>query len=227
MNAGSPLRSFVLVITLAVAGCATGATGAPPSTSSVPSPTAAETTPSPASAAPSGTAPTGPETPTPSACGPSAACSSPSPSAAVCPSALLATAGVPGELIDVRVDLGSTGDRVTFVLGASSVPSPSSPSVTAGAVAGPFVADPSGLPLEVAGRRFVAVTFREMTLVDETGTPAYSGETELSAPGPGVRAVVRQSAYEGVTTWLIGYDATACPSAEVGAATVTVVVPHD
>jgi hypothetical protein len=217
MSIGSSLRSFVLITTLALAGCAAASTGTPPGSPSV-LPSIPIATPGPASAGPAAT---------PSSACSSEPCGSPAPSAASCADPLLTSAGILDQLVDVRLDPGATSDRVTFELAASSISSPASPSVTAGATHGPFVADPSGLPLDVAGTRFIAVTFRGMTLVDESGAPVYTGATEPSAPGPGVRAVVRQSAYEGVTTWIIGYDPGGCPDAEIGAASVTIIVPHD
>jgi hypothetical protein len=90
----------------------------------------------------------------------------------------------------------------------------------------PFVADPSGQPLTVAGSRFVVVIFRGMTLFDAAGTPSYAGPNTLTKAGPGVRAVVRQSAYEGVTSWIVGYDAAGCVSVDNSPGAITVVVVH-
>ncbi|HYM84508.1 MAG TPA: hypothetical protein VEY67_10190, partial [Candidatus Dormibacteraeota bacterium] len=106
----------------------------------------------------------------------------------------------------------------------SSSPPPGAPA-TADVMTtlGPFVADPSGLPLPVAGVRFVVASFHGMTLSDTT--PASAGSSP-SVKLPGVRAVVRQSAYEGVTNWIVGYDVTGCLTAEVSAAAITIVVPH-
>ena len=87
----------------------------------------------------------------------------------------------------------------------------------------PFTADPSGLPLDVVGSRFVKVSFDGQTLVDVSGTPTYTGDTRIEGAGA-IAEVVQEGAYEGVSSWLIGFDGPGCVSLSVDAATHDVVV---
>jgi hypothetical protein len=128
--------------------------------------------------------------------------------------------------MDVKVVAGATGDQVVFTLAASPQASPAKPAVAVAVVGPPFVADPSGLALQVPGDLFVRVRFEGMALFDAAGVGYYSGSTNIVEPGPGLRGVVRQSANEGVTAWILGYDAGGCATVSADASTITVTIAH-
>lgn len=75
----------------------------------------------------------------------------------------------------------------------------------------PFSHAASGLPLEVAGERVVRVRFDGQEIYDEAGNAYYAGPPSVSYPaGPVIRAVVLEDNFEGVISWLVGFDGPGC-----------------
>jgi hypothetical protein len=127
-------------------------------------------------------------------------------------------------LESVRLASGAAADQVLFVFG-----SPSSP---AGVGSGtglleeaepPFTEDGSGLPLEVPGERVVRVRFDGLLLFDESGTPTNPTDSPILGSGI-VRAIVREGAFEGVESWLIGFDGPGCVTLGADDTGLTIVV---
>jgi hypothetical protein len=127
-------------------------------------------------------------------------------------------------MTDVRIDSGSGGDRVTFVFGNPSSPTPpQGPSEGLLEIAEPpFVEGASGLPMDIDGDRVVFVRFTGMTLVNDVGQPTYDGPTEFSSEGPMLRTVANSEQFEGVVSWYIGFDGPGCVTLSSDARSVTV-----
>jgi hypothetical protein len=113
-------------------------------------------------------------------------------------------------LESVRLLPASDADQVLFVFG-----SPSSPAGVASgtglleAAEPPFVQDGSGLPLDVIGERFARVRFDGLLLYDESGVPTNPTESPILGAGT-IRSVVREGAFEGVESWIIGFEGPGC-----------------
>jgi len=161
---------------------------------------------------PSGSAPT----PAPSAVEPTAAFGCPVPSLALVPPS--------NRLTGVTVTVMTGFDRVAFEFGPAAAGSGSAPSLAVAPASPPFVEGASGRPLAVAGERFIALTFRDMVIVDEQGNPSDPGPGRLTGSGPAVREVVRSEAFEGVVSWLIGTAAPGCARVAVDQAAGRVLV---
>lgn len=164
---------------------------------------------------------------------PGSSLSSPSPSASAQPSGAAAT---PCEIVvdegplrsrkltNVSVVSGSSGDFVLFRFGPDAPTGTNQPVGRLEPASPPFTMDPSGLPLEVPGSRWARVRFEGLILYDEKGTPTFTGSDRLDpAGGAAVRAVVREGEFEGVSSWLIGFDGAGCVTVGIGDATTTVV----
>jgi hypothetical protein len=127
-------------------------------------------------------------------------------------------------MTDVRIDSGSGGDRVTFVFGNPSSPTPpQGPSDGLLEIAEPpFVEGASGLPMDIDGERVVFVRFTGMTLVNDVGQPTYDGPTEFAPDGAVLRTVANSEQFEGVVSWYIGFDGPGCVTLSSDARSVTV-----
>jgi hypothetical protein len=177
---------------LAVAGILIAVTGCAPTTTPAPSASAsASTEPSPGTST----------------------SASIEPSAAVTPCPIVADEGAfrSRKLVSVAVVPGVDGDLVVFTFDFDAPTGTAQPTARLDAAEPPFTADPSGLPLEVPGERFVRVRFSGMILYDEAGVPTYTGDERIEPAGAAaVRAVVREGEFEGVSSWLIGFDGPGC-----------------
>lgn len=156
-------------------------------------------------------------TPSPPASPSPAASSSPGasvePSAAITPCPIVADDGPirSRKLVSVAVMPGADGDLVVFTFDFDTPTGTAQPVARLEAAEPPFTADPSGLPLEVAGARFVRVRFTGMILYDDAGVPTYTGSERIEpADSAAVRSVVREGEFEGVSSWLIGFDGPGC-----------------
>ena len=103
-------------------------------------------------------------------------------------------------------------DRVSFAFtplangpgGASFSIAPATP---------PFSADPSGAPLGVSGRRFLLVRFEGGYGYDPVNNPPQAAYTGLHDFRPGlaeVAEVVERGDFEGVLSWIVGLQTSAC-----------------
>jgi hypothetical protein len=86
----------------------------------------------------------------------------------------------------------------------------------------PFVADASGLPIDVPGTSFLRIHFPFAT-----GMGSYSGPTAFAGPGgtSGIlTALVRAGDYEGVLTWIAGSRSPFCYRVSILGAPTRVVI---
>jgi hypothetical protein len=127
-------------------------------------------------------------------------------------------------LTGVSVTGGTGFDQVAFEFGPSGAGSGATPGLIVNSVTPPFVEGASGLPLAVAGDRFVELTFRDMIVADEQGSPSLVGPTRLTPDGPAVEEVVQAEAFEGVVRWIIGAREPGCASVTLDTAGLRVLV---
>jgi hypothetical protein len=204
-----PIRPLVLIVLVAALSACSPATTPVPA-----SPTAS------ASAAAS----TSPATSTSPAAS-SSISASPS-AAAATPCDVEATEGPlrSDRLVGVSVLRGDGADLVLFRFGPSAPTSTNQPIGRLEPASPPFTMDPSGLPLEVPGSRFARVRFSGLILYDEAGTPTLTGPDRLDpAGGAAVRAVVKEGEFEGVSSWIIGFDGTGCVAVSPGDAATSII----
>jgi len=108
------------------------------------------------------------------------------------------------QITAVRVGTHEDYDRITFQFDAGI------PQYQVEAATPPFYADPSGLPLEVAGSAFWRISLIHGTKVTPDGVVTYSGPTDFV---PGFSALVELKEggdFEAVSTWYVGLTDTSC-----------------
>ena len=188
-----------LVISGILAGCGAGS----------PSPSASAA----ASSLPSASeAQSGQPTPTTEPSGPATATVIPSaeePTGSLPPFACVPSVTIPratnrAQITDVLVGTHDGYDRVTFEF-AGGLPQ----TVIEGVLA-PFFADPSGLPLYVAGTAFLKVTMNGGTKVTPTGGVTYTGSTNLAPAYDRLLNLREGGDFEAVSSWYLGLDGGAC-----------------
>lgn len=179
-----------LVVLVAASGCSSAATPSPsskpsssPASSPVPSPSPA-VSPSPS---------TGP---------------TPAPSPTACEDLPGGGPIASDHLTTIELEETATGDVLAFGFGMTTPGS--APTVRLEVISPPFVQDPSGLPLEVAGERFLRIRFDGMWLYDEAGVPTRGTDEPIAGSPPAVVAVSRESEFEGVSSWIVGIVGTGC-----------------
>lgn len=74
----------------------------------------------------------------------------------------------------------------------------------------PFVKDPSGLPLEVAGSAFVVIILRDATSVDANGNPTFGGPFDIRPDDGPIVELRRAGDFEAVSTFVVGLDGSPC-----------------
>jgi hypothetical protein len=75
----------------------------------------------------------------------------------------------------------------------------------------PFVKDPSGLPLEVAGHPVYGLTFVGATKYDtRTGEQPYTGSTDFEPGYPQIVQFVESGDFEAVNNWYLGLNGGDC-----------------
>jgi hypothetical protein len=190
--------ALALITSIALAGCATSS---PPPGSAVPSPSAvasesalpttpaSETASAEPSATPTATAAPSEESLPPFACTPSVTVSATTDRA---------------QITDVRVGTHAGYDRVIFEF-ASGIPQ----TVVEGVLT-PFYADPSGLPLDVAGTAFLKVTMNGGTKVTTDGGITYTGPTNFEPGLDQLVQLVQGGDFEALSTWYLGLDGGSC-----------------
>ena len=98
-------------------------------------------------------------------------------------------------------------DRMVFEfqgLGALAVPS-----IDFKTASPPFTRDPSGLPLEVAGKSFIVMSMHAST-VDANGQQTYTGTNDFTPGLPTLQELVLAGDFEALSTWIIGLSHSAC-----------------
>jgi len=74
----------------------------------------------------------------------------------------------------------------------------------------PFVADPSGQPIEVGGSDWATIILRGGTAWDENYQSTYTGKDDIVMEGSPVKQVRRAGDFEAISTWIVGLDAPYC-----------------
>jgi hypothetical protein len=104
-------------------------------------------------------------------------------------------------LTDVR-----TGGHTGFARVVFDFEGDAAPGWTVAYEPGPFTADPSDLPLNVAGSAFLRVRMEPAAGYDQgTATATYTGPERVGGTSP-VTEVVRQGDFEAVLSWVVGVD---------------------
>jgi hypothetical protein len=108
------------------------------------------------------------------------------------------------QITDVRIGTHEDYDRITFQFDAGI------PQYQIEAATPPFFADPSGLPLEVAGSAFWRIALIGGTRVTPDGVATYSGATNFVAGFPALVQLKEGGDFEAVSTWYVGLTDTSC-----------------
>jgi hypothetical protein len=176
-----------------------------------PSPTVAASSPS-ASRAPTPAltaVPTVALTARPSA-SPTAPASPGSTPAAACPRV---TGGGPtnqAQLVAVRIAHQTGFDRLVFEFGPSTAPGPfGMPAYTIEAANS--LSGPSGQPVAIAGNALFGTRFQNASTMSPSGTPSYTGSTDMKPTTPLIKQVRLVEDFERVLVWGTGLDHLACP----------------
>ncbi|MBA3687715.1 MAG: hypothetical protein H0W81_02590 [Chloroflexi bacterium] len=185
------LGAFALIVSVALAGCASGSPSVVPSDSAIPSPSAES------SIAASEAA----------SIEPSAVASEPTeslPPFACTPSVTIASTTDRAQITDVRVGTHEGYDRVVFEF-ASGLPD----AVIEG-VLPPLYADPSGIEMDVAGSAFLRVTMHGASKLSPEGGLTYSGSTNLEPAFDRLAQLIEGGDFEAVSTWYLGLNGAGC-----------------
>jgi hypothetical protein len=187
-----------------VSACTPQQEAAPSATRSVPAPSASRaSTPVPTVAPPATLTPR----PAATASAPASPGSSP---AAACPRV---TGGGPtnqAQLVAVRIAHQAGFDRLVFEFGPSTAPGPfGMPAYTIEAANS--LAGPSGQPVTIAGSALFGTRFQNASTVSPSGTPSYTGSTDMKPTTPLIKQVRLVEDFERVLVWGTGLDHLACP----------------
>jgi hypothetical protein len=127
------------------------------------------------------------------------------------------------------VEAGASADQVVFIFGPPIFPQ-GQPRGTLEEIERPVTQGGSGFELDVDGERIVRVAFDGQSFVEAPPSeePIYQGPRRFDGPGPGVRTVAIQEAFEGIFAWVIGFDGPGCVglTADPSGTTIVVEVEH-
>jgi hypothetical protein len=133
------------------------------------------------------------------------------PSPAACATRVDAAIAPSDRLTGVAVEPGIGVDKIVFTFGPSTgIPSGTKPTGELKPTAPPFSLAGSGQAVDVAGQRFIAVTFRGMAIADEQGNPSYTGPDDIKPNALAVRELRLVDDFEGIVTWIAGVDGPGC-----------------
>jgi hypothetical protein len=128
-----------------------------------------------------------------------------------CPTSINAGIAPSDRLTGVAVEPGIGVDKIVFTFGTSSgIPSGTKPTGELKPTSPPFSLAGSGQAVDIAGKRFIAVTFRGMAIADEQGNPSYTGPDDIRPNALAVRELKLVDDFEGVVTWIVGVDGPGC-----------------
>ncbi len=108
------------------------------------------------------------------------------------------------QITDVRVGTHPDYDRVVIEF-ANGLPE-----FTLDRATPPFMQDPSGLPLDVAGTSFLRLTMRGGTKQTEDNTSSYDGPREFHPGFTTLVDLVEGGDFEAQSTWYLGLASEAC-----------------
>jgi hypothetical protein len=107
---------------------------------------------------------------------------------------------------DIRLGTHDGYDRIVFEYVADGTPYLDIVEATP-----PFVKDPSGLPLEVAGDPIYQLTFTGATKYDtETGEQPYTGSTDFDPGYEQIAQFVEAGDFEATNNWYLGTHGSTC-----------------
>jgi hypothetical protein len=127
-----------------------------------------------------------------------------------CGEAISRPGTVPTALLDgiAAANEGGVG-RITFTFRpAGNVAA--LPTVDVQPATPPFTMDPSGLPLDVAGTQFVAITLTGGTALDAEFNPTYEGPFDFALDGSPIVEMRRTGDFEAVSTFVVGLAGPSC-----------------
>ncbi|MGH2445377.1 MAG: AMIN-like domain-containing (lipo)protein, partial [Candidatus Limnocylindria bacterium] len=84
------------------------------------------------------------------------------------------------------------------------------PELTLARATPPFSEDASGLPLDVEGDSFLALTMRGGSRQTDAGTSSYDGPTDFDPAFPMLVDLVEGGDFERQSTWYLGLTDEAC-----------------
>lgn len=108
------------------------------------------------------------------------------------------------QIADVRIGTHDGYDRIVFDFD-NGIPAYSVEIVTP-----PFTADPSGLPLDVAGSAFLRITLDGGTKVTPDGQQSYTGATDFTPGFDELVELIEGGDFEAVSTWFVGLATNPC-----------------
>lgn len=123
---------------------------------------------------------------------------------------LAATGASVVHVVDVRVGTHTDYDRIVFEFAEVGTPAFLSQHASP-----PFVKDPSGLPMTVAGSNVLELNLNGATKVADDGTLTYTGPTDFTPGFPQLAQLVERGDFEAVNTWYLGLDGGDCLRAAV------------
>jgi len=112
-------------------------------------------------------------------------------------------------LTNVEVSSQTHFDRVTFTFDEGT------PEFSLAAATPPYLADPSGLDVEVQGARALQLTFNGGTKLRDDGSLSYEGSTNITTEFPWMTHLAEAGDFEAVNTWFIGLSAATDPCLRV------------
>jgi hypothetical protein len=135
----------------------------------------------------------------------------PSPGAFGCPTQVLAGSPPTSRLVGVRLTHEEAFDRVAFLFKAGPA---SKPAIDSGLIVRPVGVIPNedarGIPFTMEGDKFIEVRFRDMALVDDSGSSSFVGDRDVRAASGAVREVLEIEESSLALDWLIGTAAPGC-----------------
>jgi hypothetical protein len=113
-------------------------------------------------------------------------------------------------IADVRVGTHSGYDRVVFEFAQAPDAPPGIPEYVLQNAEPPLAQDPSGMPMEVAGDRYVQLALLGGTKYDEDYNLTYGGPTEFDPGFPALAALHEAGDFEATATWYLGLNQQPC-----------------
>ena len=114
------------------------------------------------------------------------------------------------QLVAVRVAHQAGFDRLVFEFGPSTAPGPfGMPAYIVEAASS--LSGPSGQPVTIAGSAIFGTRFQNASTISPSGTPSYTGSTDMKPSTPLIKQVRLVEDFERVLVWGTGLDHLACP----------------
>ena len=133
--------------------------------------------------------------------------SSPAPA---CPRTTAGNASNQAQLVALRVAHQPGFDRLVFEFGPSTAPGPfGMPAYTVETATS--LSGPSGQPVTISGNALFGVRFQNASTQNPSGTPSYTGSTDIKPTTPLIKEVKIVEDFERVLLWGVGLDHLACP----------------